>query len=182
MTQRGTNRSATAPTANAGTVPVPVLTAAEMRVCDQVTAEQYGVSTLALMRSAAKVVTEFALGQFPLARRITVLCGHGNNGGDGLMVARLLANSGLEVTVLLTGASDDLKGDAATAWAELGGVEECHDSHSLPSGRFGATRGSARGRLIVDAIVGTGFPAADARHGIGRTRLDTKHFLSHSGY
>ena len=47
---------------------------------------------------------------------ITVLCGRGNNGGDGMMAARLLAYSGLEVTTLLLGSPEKLNGDAAEAW------------------------------------------------------------------
>ena len=50
---------------------------------------------------------------------MTVLCGKGNNGGDGMMAARLLAKAGLEVTTLLLGSQYELKGDAATAWREL---------------------------------------------------------------
>jgi len=56
--------------------------------------------------------------QFPRARRVTVLCGKGNNGGDGMMTARLLPPR-LEVTTLLLGEPDTLAGDAAQAWREL---------------------------------------------------------------
>jgi NAD(P)H-hydrate repair Nnr-like enzyme with NAD(P)H-hydrate epimerase domain len=48
-----------------------------------------------------------------------VLCGRGNNGGDGMMTARLLAAAGLEVTTLLLGPPEGLRGDAGTAWGEL---------------------------------------------------------------
>jgi len=58
-------------------------------------------------------------GRSSAARRVTVLCGRGNNGGDGMMAARLLASAGLEVTTLLLGGRDGLKGDAATAWRDL---------------------------------------------------------------
>jgi len=53
------------------------------------------------MRAASEAVAAFARQQFPRARRITVVCGRGNNGGDGMMAAHLLASAGLEVTVLL---------------------------------------------------------------------------------
>ena len=50
---------------------------------------------------------------------MTVLCGRGNNGGDGMMAARLLAAAGLEVTTLLLGAPEGFEGDVVTAWGEL---------------------------------------------------------------
>ena len=80
-----------------------VLSAAEMQACDRATTERFGVPSLDLMRAASAAVAAFARGQFPAARRVTVLCGRGNNGGDGMMAARLLAEAGLEVTTLLLG-------------------------------------------------------------------------------
>jgi len=96
-----------------------VLSAAEMQACDRATTERFGVPSLDLMRAAAAAVAAFAKQQFPQARRVTVLCGRGNNGGDGMMAARLLAVSGMEVTTLLLGAPGGIKGDAAQAWLEL---------------------------------------------------------------
>lgn len=72
-----------------------VLSAAEMQACDRITSERFAVSSIELMRAASAAVAAFARQQFPEARRVTVLCGRGNNGGDGLMTARLLAASGL---------------------------------------------------------------------------------------
>jgi ADP-dependent NAD(P)H-hydrate dehydratase / NAD(P)H-hydrate epimerase len=68
-----------------------VLSAAEMQACDRITTERYGVPSLKLMRAASTAVSAFARQQFPQARRVTVLCGRGNNGGDGMMAARMLA-------------------------------------------------------------------------------------------
>ncbi len=96
-----------------------ILSAEEMQACDRVTTERYGVPSIALMRAASAAVDAFAREQFPRARRVTVLCGRGNNGGDGMMAARLLSKAGLEVTTLLLGSQYELKGDAATAWREL---------------------------------------------------------------
>src|SRR5579863_4707677 len=102
-----------------------VLSAAEMQACDRLTTERFGVPSLQLMRNASGVVAEFARGQFPLAKRVTVVCGRGNNGGDGIMTARLLADAGLAVTVLLLGSPDGLKGDAAGAWREMVAATNC---------------------------------------------------------
>lgn len=135
-----------------------VLSAAEMQACDQATAERFGVPTLELMRAASRAVAEFAQAQFPAAQRITVLCGRGNNGGDGLMAARLLAATGLDVHVILLGPPDNFPPDAAVAWEELmasataGTVHVVENSAALEplSELFCAD-------LILDAILGTGF-------------------------
>ena len=134
-----------------------VLSAAEMQACDRLSTERFGISSIELMRSAAKAVAEVALRLFPRARRVTVLCGKGNNGGDGAMAARLLAESGLQVTVLLLGEAKELKGDAAVAWSELEAAAHCKvfaiataEELSLHGNAFDAD-------LILDAVVGTGF-------------------------
>jgi NAD(P)H-hydrate epimerase len=133
-----------------------VLSAAEMQTCDRLTSERFGVPSLDLMRAAGAAVAAFARRQFPQARRVTVLCGRGNNGGDGLMAARLLASAGLEVTTLLLGAPDSLTGDAAAAWCEL------TDSHGLihiieKPGDLAQHSAALDADLILDAVVGTGF-------------------------
>ncbi len=100
-------------------VAMHVLSAAEMQACDRATTERFGIPSIQLMRAASSAVAAFARAQFPNARRVTVLCGRGNNGGDGMMTARLLADAGLAVTTLLLGAPEQLAGDAAVAWTEL---------------------------------------------------------------
>jgi ADP-dependent NAD(P)H-hydrate dehydratase / NAD(P)H-hydrate epimerase len=134
-----------------------VLSAAEMMACDRLTTERFGIPSIELMRSAAKTAADVALRAFPHARRVTVLCGKGNNGGDGAMAARLLADRGLQVTVLLLGAAKELKGDAATAWAELEAKGNCTIA-AIGSAEELELRGDAfEADLILDAIVGTGF-------------------------
>jgi NAD(P)H-hydrate epimerase len=138
-------------------VAMQVLSAAEMQACDRLTTERFGVPSLELMRAASTAVAAFARQQFPRAKRITVLCGRGNNGGDGMMAARQLASAGLEVTTLLLGSADGLKGDAAQAWQELTGkphglihiVETAED--------LAQHKAALEADLILDAVVGTGF-------------------------
>jgi hydroxyethylthiazole kinase-like uncharacterized protein yjeF len=157
-------------------VAMHVLTAAEMQACDRLTTERLGIPSLELMRAASAAVANFAREQFPAARRVTVLCGRGNNGGDGMMAARLLAAAGLEVTALLLGAPEGLTGDAAVAWRELVDfARELGKSVPVSEPEFGlgtknlrihpiqdteelAGQSRALGaELIVDAVVGTGF-------------------------
>jgi ADP-dependent NAD(P)H-hydrate dehydratase / NAD(P)H-hydrate epimerase len=134
-----------------------VLSAAEMQACDRATTERFGVASLELMRAASAAVAGFAREHFKHARRVTVLCGRGNNGGDGMMAARLLAQAGLEVTTVLLGSPEALKGDAAVAWQEL-----TSPAHGLiyvvrAAEELAAHRSALDTDLIVDAVLGTGF-------------------------
>ena len=80
-----------------------ILTAAQMQRLDRLTSERYGVPSLTLMENAGSGVVEFLERRFaPLEQhRIAIFCGRGNNGGDGLVVARLLRARGLKPRVLL---------------------------------------------------------------------------------
>src|SRR6516164_8642055 len=80
-----------------------ILTAAEMREVDRLTTEKYGVPSLTLMENAGKSAAEFIQARFPnfKSRPIVVLCGKGNNGGDGFGAARHLRKMGAKVRVYL---------------------------------------------------------------------------------
>ena len=134
-----------------------VLSAAEMQACDRVTSERFGVPSLKLMRAASAAVAAFAREQFPRARRVTVLCGRGNNGGDGLMAARKLAAAGLEVTTVLLGSPEGLAGDAAEAWRELASPASGLIHVISAAEQLGQYDSALQTDLIVDAVVGTGF-------------------------
>ena len=128
-----------------------------MQACDRATSEQYGVPSLQLMRNAGAAVADFARHQFPRARRIAVLCGRGNNGGDGMMAARLLAGSGQQVTVLLLGSPDGIKGDAAEAWRKLHDAGNCRIAVIEDESAFAQHNAALHSDLILDAVLGTGF-------------------------
>jgi NAD(P)H-hydrate epimerase len=134
-----------------------VLSAAEMQACDRLTTERFGVPSMQLMRNASAAAAGFARAQFPQAKRVTVLCGRGNNGGDGMMTARLLADAGLTVTVLLLGSSDGLKGDVADAWRELQSARNCRIDAIGTEGDLPQYSEALKADLIVDAVLGTGF-------------------------
>lgn len=89
-----------------------VLDVAASRELDRRASEEFGIPSLVLMENAALGAVEVLGERFPSARRVLVLCGPGNNGGDGLAMARHLALRGLEVEVWLVG-SRALGGDAA---------------------------------------------------------------------
>src|SRR5215470_10767722 len=94
-----------------------VLTAAQMREVDRLTTERYGIPSILLMENAAHAVANVItkkLGGSVKEKSILVLCGKGNNGGDGAALARILAMQGAYIDVLLFGKILETKGDART--------------------------------------------------------------------
>src|SRR5438067_10390767 len=96
-----------------------IVTSAEMRETDRVSSERFGVPSLTLMENAGSAVAEFALTSYPNAKTFGVICGKGNNGGDGFVAARKLHESGREVRLLLLADPAELKGDAAENYERL---------------------------------------------------------------
>src|SRR5947207_12414056 len=92
-----------------------VLTAEQMREVDRMTTERYGIPSILLMENAAhavaRVITE-KLGGSVKGKSILILCGKGNNGGDGAALARILAIQGAVVDVILLGSIEEISGDA----------------------------------------------------------------------
>lgn len=130
-----------------------ILTAADMAETDRRTVSEAAIPIVQLMENAGCAVARFIERQYPDATRILVLCGKGNNGGDGLVAARTVA-PGREVTVALLAAASDLTGPPAAAFESLKSTSATilplsADSHlRFDEGNYD---------LIVDAIVGTGF-------------------------
>ena len=89
-----------------------ILTADEIEKNGQVTTDRFGISSLELMEHAGRAVSRFVLRELPHCRRILVLCGKGNNGGDGLVAARYLSQAGCVVSVLMLGDPAGVHGDA----------------------------------------------------------------------
>src|ERR1700751_655763 len=96
-----------------------IVSAAEMREIDRVTSERFGVPSLTLMENAGSAVADFVLQNFPDAQHISVVCGKGNNGGDGFVAARKLHEAGKDVSVLLLASPNDSRGDAAEMFKRL---------------------------------------------------------------
>ena len=136
-----------------------ILTAEQMREADRLTIEA-GIPGLILMENAASRVAEALLEQIPDLRgeRIVILCGKGNNGGDGLAIARQLLVRGLavDVEVVLAAAPAELKGDAAANLRMLeaagDGYRVCADS----DGWRGVRDLALQSTVLIDALLGTG--------------------------
>ncbi len=134
----------------------PLYDADGMRAVDRWAIEDQGVPSLELMEAAGRAVAE-TVGELALDGPVRVVCGKGNNAGDGLVAARYLAEAGFEVEALLLWPAEELSGDAA---ANLGRFSAEH------------VRGDLGPRLadsgaIVDAIFGTGFAGEPREPALG---------------
>jgi ADP-dependent NAD(P)H-hydrate dehydratase / NAD(P)H-hydrate epimerase len=145
-----------------------IVTAAEMREIDRLTTEKYGVPSLTLMENAGSAVAAFAEKHFDFDS-VCMVCGKGNNGGDGFVAARKLHEAGKKVAVIILAKSaDELRGDAAEMFKKLpvtplwvneeAGFAKAEVQHAL------------KAELIVDAIVGTGFKPP--LQGLGRKAVE----------
>ena len=134
------------------------LTAAEMREVDRLTTELHGIPSLQLMENAGKAVFDYLRSNYGgnATNRAAVLCGKGNNGGDGFVVGRLLQESGFKPVVYLFAEPELVRGDAAENLVRL--RKSGADIRIIPdSARWEASRGDvAKSRVIVDALLGTG--------------------------
>ncbi len=138
----------------------PVVSSEQMRWCDETTISKIGIPGLLLMDRAGTAAAHYILRVYPPSTRdvVAVLCGKGNNGGDGFVIGRVLAEQGYDVRIVLTCPAAQIRGDAASHFEILRRISR------LPGSRisvvpFSSFRRAIPGRLalVVDAIFGTGF-------------------------
>jgi ADP-dependent NAD(P)H-hydrate dehydratase / NAD(P)H-hydrate epimerase len=122
---------------------IELLTPDEMAECDRLTIAR-GTAGIALMEKAGRVVAD-AVARHPLGTRVVVVAGLGNNGGDGFIAARILAERGYSVRMLLLGDAAALRGDAAEAAQRWGRPVEPAKPEAL-----------AGAGIIIDALFGAG--------------------------
>lgn len=134
------------------TLPSNLYLAEQVRDGEKRVAKQLGIEMYQLMERAGHAVFEAILMYFPQVRHVAVICGAGNNGGDGYVVARLLLQSGIKVSVYAKEPDKNLEGDAGIAkhsFVDVGGVVLSHqeflqlDNQNEPD-------------VIIDALLGTG--------------------------
>jgi ADP-dependent NAD(P)H-hydrate dehydratase / NAD(P)H-hydrate epimerase len=137
---------------------VKILTAAEMREVDRLTTERYSVPSLTLMEQAGQSVAEYLQQRFPNlpSRRVVVLCGKGNNGGDGLVTARHLLEMGAKPTVIVLADPSEYKGDAAANFKRMRGARSELQVARTSSEWQSARKFLGSSDVIVDALLGTG--------------------------
>jgi NAD(P)H-hydrate epimerase len=134
-----------------------IVTAEQMREMDRLTIHKYGVPSLMLMERAGEAIAQAILKGFPrhAKKGVLIVAGKGNNGGDGLVVARLLKKKSIPCEVVLLARKEELSVDAAhnlRAYRKLNGkVSE------IAAGTLDLlTERLSKNGLIVDAILGTG--------------------------
>lgn len=124
----------------------------QVREIDRFAIDSLGIPGLELMTRAGAFTFELARQRFPGARRWLVVCGAGNNAGDGYVVARMAQGAGLAVTVAALSDPHRLSGDAARAWHQFrsagGGVVQFSDDLC------------GQADLVIDAALGTGLTRA----------------------
>jgi NAD(P)H-hydrate epimerase len=133
-------------------LPTVLYSAAQVRALDAYAIESMGIPGYTLMKRAGEAALRYLRSRWPTAYRIVIVCGSGNNGGDGYVLARFAQAAGLTVTVLSATPPDQLKGDARHAFedfASSGGRAQAFSAALL-----------AEGEVIVDAVLGTGVRGA----------------------
>ncbi|MCP5159087.1 MAG: NAD(P)H-hydrate dehydratase [Gammaproteobacteria bacterium] len=129
-------------------LPFELYRAAQVRELDRIAIEERGIPGYTLMSRAGEAAFDLLRQRWPNARRLVVVCGGGNNGGDGYVVARLARQAGWPVQVLALTDPARLGGDAQTAWRDARAAE----TSILPFSAAALDDAD----LLVDAILGTG--------------------------
>ena len=133
----------------------------QIRKFDKYAIEQIGVPGTVLMENAGRGCTEIIMEFLPECREncsALVICGTGNNGGDGYVISRHLLNRGFSVDILVAGRLEKIKGDALVNLNILKnmGVKIHHISPASPETDFVISKFAGRADVLVDAIFGTG--------------------------
>jgi len=140
---------------------LPVFTAQEMRACDRAATDIYGIPSIVLMENAARGAVDVAEAVFGPSKDawILIICGKGNNGGDGFAMARHLINRGALVDVVTLAPDSTISGDARCNLDIIREMEK--ESESLHIALYSGPQQledllRRRPRYVVDAVLGTG--------------------------
>ncbi len=153
-----------------------IVSATEMRAIDRATSERFGVPSLTLMENAGSAVARFVIAEYPQAERIGIVCGKGNNGGDGFVAARKLAEAGRAVRVLLLADPAELRGDAAVMFerttSERMTSAEANVAPLAGCGKTPELSTDGKGTSSTRAANGVELPAASSRWGTASPKND----------
>ncbi len=141
-----------------------VLTAAQMRDVDRRAIEELGIPGLVLMENAAVGVADAVGDRFPDATSVTIFCGPGNNGGDGLALARILDARGYGVTTYLVIRGSEPSGDAGAQLSILERASRYVEKVTPEVAIEPLIRQAESSDLVIDALFGTGLSRALEGH------------------
>ncbi len=136
-------------------MPFPILSCAEVRAREQQAIRELGMPSLLLMENAGRGIAELLV-SLGIAGKVTICCGKGNNGGDGLVIARHLDNAHIPVQVLLFAGPEQLSPDSAVNYRVLTGGGVKVDIHAGTLDREKVRVDLATSDWVVDAMFGTG--------------------------
>src|SRR3977135_4749274 len=128
-------------------LPPALYATAQVRALDAQAINERGIAGSTLMKRAGEAALRYLRTRWPMAHRIVIVCGRGNNAGDGYVLARFAHAAGLRVTVLSASPPQQLRGDARQAYEDFrasGGAAHTFAAEQL-----------AAGEVIVDALLGT---------------------------
>lgn len=139
-----------------------VTTAAEMHELDRLAIETYGIPGVVLMENAGAQVARILWQEYPdlRAHRVAVLCGRGNNGGDGFVIARYLHNTGVSVSVFIMGEPGGIRADAGVHLDMLRRVGVAPEAVKTSESAQAVGSRLADYDILIDALLGTGLQAA----------------------
>jgi ADP-dependent NAD(P)H-hydrate dehydratase / NAD(P)H-hydrate epimerase len=140
-------------------LPIALYSAAQVRALDAHAIRELGIPGYTLMKRAGEAALRYLRTRWPMAHRVVIVCGGGNNGGDGYVVARFAQAAGLTVTLLAAVAPEQLGGDARQAYEDF--KSSGGQVHAFKPELF------AEGDVIVDALLGTGLHGG-VRDDLGR--------------
>jgi len=129
-------------------LPIALYSSAQVRALDAHAIAALGIPAYTLMKRAGEAALRHLRSRFPVAHRIVIVCGGGNNGGDGYVLARFAQAAGLTVTALAASNPEELRGAARQAFADF----RASSARALP---FAAPL-LGEGEVVVDALLGTG--------------------------
>ena len=133
------------------------LTRAQVREVDRRAIEQYGIPGIVLMENAGRNAADLIRERLPRGGPVGLVCGRGNNGGDGFVIARHLHNAGIDVELFLACDRARLAGDAATNYRIVERMSLTRHAFDTAE-RINAAAGRLNdAEIVVDAVLGTGF-------------------------
>ncbi len=148
----------------------------EMREVDRISIEKYGIPGVVLMENAGSAVVDEIMKTEKPVESVLILCGTGNNGGDGFVIARHLHNANVKIRVFIVGQPKDISGDAELNYQVLRKLDIQIDNVNDHGGLMKLEKLIPAQDVVVDAIFGTGL--VDAVQGIHEGVIDIVNRLS----